>query len=782
MPTEFAFRLSTYLTLAMSCLCLGYAEWDLLKESTVIMVAVLVSLGFSFWANGRYLLDLKAANRVGLVIGILVGGWMTYQFINENSVMRLLPMPAGLLPYLGPLLMILMPAKLFRPKHVGDWWAMQGIALAGACLASAMADDEIFGLLLGFYAVAGVASLALFYYRRTANTLPPVPNTDAGPPTEIVSSFGGASPASGRSIVRRVVGWLGVAALVALPLFFLTPRSQSPKWSFGKGRLETGFTGDQSVDLTRTGTLEINREIAFHVDVFYDAQKSKPKLDLSPNQRGRGLAFTNYEHGRWTRADPPSLYVNGAIALPANAAVPLNLGPDRVVLDYEPRVRMVEPVLADPVVWDVDKPPPVISVLSTGERRSWWVQKTDGSFRPSDFNMPNRSFRYQQINRIPSGVDPDLGPPFERAGAQPGTGDPFAVYRYTKLAKLRSWTRELLVRLAKTDPRLQGVLERATDRVVLEVAERDYEAVARSFNDFLKTSGEYEYTLKLRRTDKSLDPIEDFLMKTKTGHCERFAASLVLMLRSVGVPAAYVIGFKGCDNQGDGSYVIRQEHAHGWVEVLVPRPAPPGFPFAPRSENSPPATTTWHWLSLDPTPDTAEVENSDSLTGWLGSAKDSSIAFFLDFIVGYNSDRRGQTVDAFQEWASENLVWLLAIPAIVAVLVFGRRIVRRLRPVRPPSHGLGDGATGVDWFDRYLVVLKRFEFRPAIGATPAEYAVAVAEVLRTHPGRAEHSETPLRVTKAFYLVRYAKQTPTDAERTHLIESIAQLAEALRKGR
>ncbi|MEZ6146448.1 MAG: transglutaminase-like domain-containing protein [Planctomycetaceae bacterium] len=36
----------------------------------------------------------------------------------------------------------------------------------------------------------------------------------------------------------------------------------------------------------------------------------------------------------------------------------------------------------------------------------------------------------------------------------------------------------------------------------------------------------------------------DFVINRK-GHCEYFASALVLMLRSIGIPARYVNGFKG---------------------------------------------------------------------------------------------------------------------------------------------------------------------------------------------------------------------------------------------
>ena len=46
--------------------------------------------------------------------------------------------------------------------------------------------------------------------------------------------------------------------------------------------------------------------------------------------------------------------------------------------------------------------------------------------------------------------------------------------------------------------------------------------------------------------DPTIDPIEDFVTKHPQGHCEYFATALTLMLRSLGIPARVVSGFK-CD-------------------------------------------------------------------------------------------------------------------------------------------------------------------------------------------------------------------------------------------
>ena len=69
--------------------------------------------------------------------------------------------------------------------------------------------------------------------------------------------------------------------------------------------------------------------------------------------------------------------------------------------------------------------------------------------------------------------------------------------------------------------------------------------------------------------DPSLDPVEDFLVNRKRGHCEYFASALALLLRSIDIPARMVNGFKGGDwNELAQSMNVRQKHAHSWVPSL----------------------------------------------------------------------------------------------------------------------------------------------------------------------------------------------------------------------
>jgi protein-glutamine gamma-glutamyltransferase len=66
------------------------------------------------------------------------------------------------------------------------------------------------------------------------------------------------------------------------------------------------------------------------------------------------------------------------------------------------------------------------------------------------------------------------------------------------------------------------------------------------------------------------DAIDDFLFTKKRGYCEFFASAFALMLREMGVPARLVGGYLGGEyNAMGGYYLVGEENAHVWVEVLI---------------------------------------------------------------------------------------------------------------------------------------------------------------------------------------------------------------------
>ncbi|MEQ8188042.1 MAG: transglutaminase-like domain-containing protein [Candidatus Eremiobacterota bacterium] len=91
---------------------------------------------------------------------------------------------------------------------------------------------------------------------------------------------------------------------------------------------------------------------------------------------------------------------------------------------------------------------------------------------------------------------------------------------------------------------------------------------------------EFEYSLEFKPSRKG-DPVEEFLLNKKAAHCEYFATSMVLLLRSAGIPARYVTGYLVHEyNRHTAYYIVRDRDAHAWVEAFV----------------------DGHWVTFDPTP------------------------------------------------------------------------------------------------------------------------------------------------------------------------------------
>ena len=112
------------------------------------------------------------------------------------------------------------------------------------------------------------------------------------------------------------------------------------------------------------------------------------------------------------------------------------------------------------------------------------------------------------------------------------------------------------------DPRIAELAERVAGQ-----HEAPY-AKAAALQAYLNQS--YDYTL-LPTASTSGQALSVFLFDSRSGHCEYFATALAVMLRAEGVPARLVNGFYGGDyNELTGQILVRQTHAHSWVEAWLP--------------------------------------------------------------------------------------------------------------------------------------------------------------------------------------------------------------------
>jgi transglutaminase-like putative cysteine protease len=67
------------------------------------------------------------------------------------------------------------------------------------------------------------------------------------------------------------------------------------------------------------------------------------------------------------------------------------------------------------------------------------------------------------------------------------------------------------------------------------------------------------------------EPVHYVLFVNREGYCNYYAAAMVVMLRSQGIPARFVSGYaQGEWDEATRSYRVRASHAHSWVEVYFP--------------------------------------------------------------------------------------------------------------------------------------------------------------------------------------------------------------------
>ncbi|MFT6864967.1 MAG: hypothetical protein ACJAVK_003539 [Akkermansiaceae bacterium] len=84
----------------------------------------------------------------------------------------------------------------------------------------------------------------------------------------------------------------------------------------------------------------------------------------------------------------------------------------------------------------------------------------------------------------------------------------------------------------------------------------------------LEFGRDFQYSLFLTGTDLNA-PISQFLNQTKKGHCEYFAGSTAMLLRRMGIPTRYAVGFALQEESDDGEWVRRGQHVHAWAQAYV---------------------------------------------------------------------------------------------------------------------------------------------------------------------------------------------------------------------
>ena len=121
--------------------------------------------------------------------------------------------------------------------------------------------------------------------------------------------------------------------------------------------------------------------------------------------------------------------------------------------------------------------------------------------------------------------------------------------------------------------------------IAMNVTKEKKNDMAKAFAIQLYFQENFQYKLGIKLTHPEMDPVKEFLVYRKSAHCEYYASAMVLMLRSLGIPARYKVGYIVHEyNRTGGYFIVRDKDAHAWVQAYIPDKG---------------------WVDFDPTPPSA---------------------------------------------------------------------------------------------------------------------------------------------------------------------------------
>ena len=162
----------------------------------------------------------------------------------------------------------------------------------------------------------------------------------------------------------------------------------------------------------------------------------------------------------------------------------------------------------------------------------------------------------------------------------------------------------------------------------------------------------FPYTLDLPEPSESSDIADYFLFDLQRGYCDYFATAMVIMARSVGLPARLAVGYAtGAFDADTGSYHVTLAEAHSWPEIYFPGIG---------------------WIPFEPTPARPVIERGAPAT-----ANNTPDAAPEQVVAAYEEAARSQPTVAGTRRLRWGLIGGLAILLLAASLVGGWLVSQR---------------------------------------------------------------------------------------------------------
>jgi hypothetical protein len=239
---------------------------------------------------------------------------------------------------------------------------------------------------------------------------------------------------------------------------------------------------------------------------------------------------------------------------------------------------------------------------------------------------------------------------------------------------------------------------------------------AKALETFLR---QYPYSLEVELPPADRDPVDYFLFDLQAGYCDYYASAMVVMARSLGLPARLAAGYLARPAAVDGLQTITHINAHSWAEVYFagygwlefePTAAFPAEPFSPPLPGEPDSGQPQALAVATPVP-IPEPARDKSAYLWLLLL----IPLMLGGWLLWWSRRRRQKPPADRAlWAYDRLQRRAG------------RLGQSLQPSQTPAEFANALMTHLD-------VLSQRQFAPRLD--PAQLASEIERVTTTYAGR-----------------------------------------------
>jgi transglutaminase-like putative cysteine protease len=607
------------------------------------------------------------------------------------------------------LVLFAMVVRLFSLQRTRDHYTLAVLSFLMVLAASVLTVGSVFLFSFAVFLLIAIVAFVLMEMQHSVASEP----THAQDPR--VASPGVVSPTQRMSYALLAIApALMLMILVgSFLIFFLLPRISSRYLTAytPASDVATGFT--DRVQLGRIGQIQQSSAVVMHIEIQNDLQGA---YDL----KWRGVALNNFDGRVWS---------NSYAQTPVR---PAGDGSYRLAPMVDSRAASV--VVSRSIRYRVLMEPLGTNVFFLAE----WPRSLTGTFRQVstdaggavyNLDTDHPANRYEAESQLP---DIDTDELRLAANTAPGEMD-----RYLKLPPL--------------DVRISKLAEDITAQ-----APSNYEKAV-AVERYLSTH--FGYTLELPSSVPP-DPLAHFLFERKKGHCEYFASSMAVMLRSLRIPTRIVTGFRGGEyNDLTGQYVVRASDAHSWVEAYFPGSG---------------------WISFDPTPAGSLLAR----TGWsrMDLYLDAAASFWREWIINYDVGHQRSLskdaatgtrlfVDQARRWIerqhSAMLQWarrahnhftafpvrwlggLIAFTAVLIALWNVRRLIGGMRarslrahPERAPRE------SAALWYDRMVKRMARLGWRKSPSQTPLDFVAAIQETAL--------QEKVARFTRAYESARFGK--------------------------